>query len=104
MGGVRRPRLLIALVQVLALSVWFSASAVVPALRQEWGLSAGAAVWLTASVQLGFVTGALTSTALNLPDRLPARPGRRCRCRCRGWRRCMPGSRLGSRGRSRGIG
>jgi MFS family permease len=63
-------RWLIAVVQVLGLSVWFSASAVVPALRAEWAVSAGAAVWLTASVQLGFVTGAIASTALNLPDRL----------------------------------
>lgn len=63
-------RALIALVQVLVLAVWFSASAVVPALRAEWGISAVAAVWLTASVQLGFVAGAVTSAALNLPDRL----------------------------------
>ena len=63
-------RWLIALVQVLSLSVWFSASAVVPALRVQWAISAGAAVWLTASVQLGFVTGAVASTALNLPDRV----------------------------------
>lgn len=63
-------RALIALVQVLVLAVWFSASAVVPALRAEWGISPVAAVWLTASVQLGFVAGAVTSAALNLPDRL----------------------------------
>lgn len=68
--GVQRA--LIALVQVLALAVWFSASAVVPALRAEWGVSTTAAVWLTASVQLGFVLGAVTSAALNLADRLPA--------------------------------
>ncbi|MBM2620285.1 MFS transporter [Actinoplanes sp. LDG1-06] len=63
---------LIAAVQVLGLAVWFSASAVVPALRESWGISATAAVWLTASVQLGFVAGAVTSTALNLADRLRA--------------------------------
>ena len=61
---------LVALVQVLALTVWFSASAVVPTLRQDWGISADAAVWLTASVQVGFVVGALTSTVLNLADRV----------------------------------
>src|SRR6478752_7262360 len=64
-------RALIALVQVLGLAVWFSASAVVPALRGEWAVSSAAAVWLTASVQLGFVVGAIASAALNLPDRLP---------------------------------
>lgn len=41
-------RTAIALVQVLGLAVWFSMSAVVPSLRVEWGISAGAAVWLTA--------------------------------------------------------
>ena len=48
----------IAAVQVLVMATWFSASAVVPALRAEWELDRGRAVWLTASVQLGFVTGA----------------------------------------------
>jgi MFS family permease len=57
-------------VQVLALAVWFSVSAVVPTLRQEWGISSTAAVWLTGSVQLGFVVGAVGSAALNLPDRI----------------------------------
>ena len=57
--------------QVLALAVWFSVSAVVPSLQEEWGISSAAAVWLTGTVQLGFVTGALVSTVLNLPDRFP---------------------------------
>jgi MFS family permease len=64
---------LIAAVQVLAMSVWFSASAVVPALRDEWGISAAGASWLTGAVQLGFVAGALGSALLNLADRVPAR-------------------------------
>jgi MFS family permease len=65
-------RALIAAVQVLGLAVWFSASAVVPALRESWHISETASVWLTASVQLGFVAGAITSTALNLADRVRA--------------------------------
>ena len=68
--GVQRA--LIALVQVLGLAVWFSASAVVPALREAWQISDTASVWLTASVQLGFVAGAVTSAALNLADRVRA--------------------------------
>ncbi|MDQ8705339.1 MFS transporter [Streptomyces sp. LHD-70] len=64
-------RAMIAAVQVLGLAVWFSMSAVVPSLRTEWGLGSTGAVWLTASVQLGFVTGALTSAALTLADRFP---------------------------------
>ena len=53
----------------MALTVWFSASAVVPALRTEWGISTAAAVWMTASVQVGFVVGAVGSTLANLADR-----------------------------------
>lgn len=60
----------IAAVQVFGLSVWFSMSAVVPSLRNDWAISATAAVWLTGSVQLGFVAGALGSAVLNLADRV----------------------------------
>lgn len=64
---------LLALTECLGMSVWFSASAVVPALREAWGLSSSAQAWLTMSVQLGFVAGALGSALLNLADRLPGR-------------------------------
>jgi MFS family permease len=64
-----RQQALIAFVQILGLAVWFSASAVVPTLQREWGISAAAGVWLTASVQVGFVAGAVTSTVLSLADR-----------------------------------
>jgi len=69
LSRINRQRTLIALVQVLGLSVWFSATAVVPSLRSEWGIGATAAVWLTASVQVGFVVGAVISTLFNLADR-----------------------------------
>jgi MFS family permease len=62
---------LIAAMQVLAMAMWFSASAVVPTLREVWHISELQAVWLTASVQVGFVAGAVTSAAFNLPDRFP---------------------------------
>jgi MFS family permease len=62
-------RALIAVVQVLGLSAWFSATAVAPSLRSEWGIGATGAVWLTASVQIGFVAGAVASAVLNLADR-----------------------------------
>jgi hypothetical protein len=61
---------LIALVLVLAMAVWFSASAVVPALASQWHLSAGGAAWLTAPVQAGFVLGAIVSAVLGLADRV----------------------------------
>jgi len=58
------------LVQVLALSVWFSVSAVLPALRVEWMLGRAGGIWLTATVQIGFVVGAVASAGLNLADRI----------------------------------
>jgi MFS family permease len=62
---------LLALATLLAMSVWFSASAVVPQLTAEWKLSGALQSWLTTSVQLGFVAGALLSSLLTLSDRLP---------------------------------
>jgi MFS family permease len=59
---------LLAIAELLGMSLWFSGSAVVPALTKEWNLSSGAASWLTLSVQLGFVTGTLLSALFNLPD------------------------------------
>ncbi len=50
------------------MATWFSASAVVPQLRDEWSLSRGAASWLTIAVQLGFVLGALATSFFNLAD------------------------------------
>ena len=64
---------LLALTEFLGMSVWFSASAVVPALVSAWGLTASGQAWLTMSVQLGFVVGALASALLNLADRIPGR-------------------------------
>lgn len=55
---------------LLAMSLWFSASAVTQALRWAWGLSPAEEAWLTISVQLGFVIGALASAALNLSERI----------------------------------
>lgn len=69
----RRALTLIALTELLGMSVWFSASAVVPALREAWGLPASGQAWLTMTVQLGFVVGALGSAVLNLADRITGR-------------------------------
>jgi MFS family permease len=64
---------LLALAQVLAMALWFSATAVLPTLRRAWDLSPTGAAWLTAAVQLGFVVGALGSALTNLPDVVPPR-------------------------------
>src|SRR5205807_7471592 len=61
---------LLAVVELLAMALWFSASAVTPAIQKAWNLSDAAAAWLTISVQLGFVAGALVSAVLNLSERI----------------------------------
>jgi MFS family permease len=53
---------------VLSLTTWFSATAITPELQRAWGLSGAAVAWLTNGVQIGFVTGALLSSLVNLPD------------------------------------
>jgi MFS family permease len=64
---------LLSLAELLGMSLWFSASAVVPALRVEWNLTDASVSWLTIAVQLGFVCGTLLSAFLNLPDILSVR-------------------------------
>ena len=63
----------LAVAELLAMAPWFSASAVAPALARVWQLSPVTTAWLTISVQLGFVAGALVSAILTLSDRLSAR-------------------------------
>ena len=63
----------IAVCQVAAMAVWFSASAVAPALAAEFHLSHFAQAALTSGVQVGFVIGCLVSAFLGLPDRVDPR-------------------------------
>src|SRR6478752_5629538 len=63
----------IALCQVAAMSLWFSASAVLPALVTEFRLSAFMQAALTSAVQVGFVVGCIVSALLGLADRLDPR-------------------------------
>jgi len=66
-----RTLLLLSLAELLAMAVWFSASAVVIALTHDWRLDAAQQAWLTMSVQIGFVAGALFSAVSNAADRIP---------------------------------
>ncbi|TPN09891.1 MFS transporter [Mesorhizobium sp. B2-3-3] len=59
---------LLCLAVVLSLTTWFSATAILPELKQELGLGPSAEAWLTNGVQLGFVIGALVASLVNLPD------------------------------------
>ncbi len=55
------------------MALWFSASAVLPALTAEFHLSGFTQSLFTSSVQAGFVVGSLTSAVLGLADRLDPR-------------------------------
>jgi MFS family permease len=59
--------------EVLALSVWFSASAVLAGLAAQAGLPQAALAPLATATQLGFVAGALTLAVSGLPDRADPR-------------------------------
>lgn len=60
---------LVASAELLVMTLWFSASAVAPELTDAWNLTSAEAAWLTISVQIGFVVGALFSSVLTLADR-----------------------------------
>jgi MFS family permease len=64
---------IIAFCQVMAMALWFSASAVVPSLTAEFHLSPFAQAALTSGVQVGFVIGCLASAVFGLADRLDPR-------------------------------
>lgn len=68
-----RTILFLALAEFLAMGLWFSASAVTPALVTIWNLSPADTAWLTMSVQLGFVIGAFLSALFNLANIWPPR-------------------------------
>jgi len=64
---------ILALCQVAAMALWFSASAVIPALAAEYRLSGFVQSLFTSGVQAGFVLGSLASALLGLADRLDPR-------------------------------
>lgn len=61
---------LIAFCEVMALSLWFSATAVLPALKLQAHLDAFHSSLFTSLVSVGFVCGTLASALLGLADRL----------------------------------
>jgi MFS family permease len=72
MTGKKQTLVLLSIVELLGMSLWFSASAIVPQLTREWELSAGQQAWMTMSVQIGFVVGAILLAILNVADRYSA--------------------------------
>jgi MFS family permease len=72
-SGRWRALVLLSIAELLGMSLWFSAAAVIPALQLEWNLNESAIGWLTIAVQLGFVCGTLISAFFNLPDIISVR-------------------------------
>ncbi len=64
---------LLAVCEVLALALWFSATAVIPALRAEFALGDLQASLFSSAVAVGFVCGTLVSAVLGLSDRVDPR-------------------------------
>ena len=64
--------ILLAVAELMGMSLWFTASALSPELAAQWGLSEAQAGWLTTVVQLGFVAGTAVAAFLNLADIFPA--------------------------------
>jgi MFS family permease len=63
----------IAACQVAAMALWFSATAIIPALKAQGALDPATASLFTSAVQLGFVVGTIVSAVLGLADRLDPR-------------------------------
>jgi nitrate/nitrite transporter NarK len=64
---------LLSLAELFGMALWFSGSAVVPALSHEWNLSASQVSWLANAVQFGFVAGTQLSSKLNHADIITTR-------------------------------
>lgn len=62
--------LFISISVLFALSLWFSATAVLPQLQKEWALTNTESASITTAVQIGFIIGALGIVWSNLADRL----------------------------------
>jgi MFS family permease len=65
--------LLVALAEILGMTLWFSATAAAPQLAAEFALDAGWRAWLTMAVQAGFVAGTLVTALTNMADAISAR-------------------------------
>ncbi len=72
-AGRRLSITVIAASQVAAMTLWFSATAIIPALQAERALDQTTASLFTSAVQLGFVVGTLASAVLGLADRFDTR-------------------------------
>lgn len=63
----------IAISQLFALSLWFSASVIMGDLTKLWNLSEATKAFISSAVPLGFIIGALVSSYFGIADRFNAR-------------------------------
>ncbi|MCH6560697.1 MFS transporter, partial [candidate division KSB1 bacterium] len=59
---------LLSIAALFSMSIWFSTSAVGPALEIEWGLTSSQLATLVMAVQFGFVVGTFFISFTNLAD------------------------------------
>ncbi|MEM4071577.1 MAG: MFS transporter, partial [Thermoplasmata archaeon] len=64
---------LITISVLMSMSLWFSATAIIPMIKTEWSLSSLETVFITLSLQLGFVVGTLISATFAIPDSVNSR-------------------------------
>lgn len=64
----RRVLFLLSLAELLAMSLWFTGTAVLPQVTKIWQTDISLGSWLTIAVQIGFAVGALTFALFNIPD------------------------------------
>ena len=63
----------VATATLLAMTTWFSATAVAADLVEAWQMQSHQVSWLTVAVQIGFVIGALVAAGTGISDRVPPR-------------------------------
>jgi MFS family permease len=64
----RRALFLLSLAELLAMSLWFTGTAVLPQVKALWHSGLGLVAWLTIAVQIGFSLGALAFAVFNVSD------------------------------------
>ena len=67
-----KPVATIAISQLFATSLWFSANSAAPDLMRAWGIGVSGIGFLTNAVQLGFILGTMSFALSGLADRFPA--------------------------------
>ena len=59
---------MLSIAELLAMSLWFTGTAVLPQITGIWHASLSLGAWLTIAVQIGFALGAITFALFNVPD------------------------------------